>query len=302
MQKTVLKIIIYIASCLIVPFVITMFMTGVCEETGGVETAKTVILQNDRSTQIIDVTEFVTGAVAAYYKAEDSAEFLKAFAVVARTYGEYMKGDGAMVNSADLALTTFSTKEMKAAWGDNYDTYYQAVKKAVDETESQVMTCDGELIMPYFHLISAGMTRKASEKYLAAVDCSGDMDDEHYISIVEYSESDIAAMLKKTYKDITFDGGVAESFQIVDRDDSGYVTELMVGNLTMSGDSLARCLNLPSAGFSVSSTAGNVVFTVKGSGSGYGMSLNNARNQAVDGADYQEILNYYYKNIQITSE
>ncbi len=302
MRKTVLKIIIYIASCLTVPFVITMFMTGVCEETDGVKTAKTVILQNDRSTRITDVTEFVTGAVAAYYKAGDSTEFLKAFAVVARTYGEYMKGDGAMVNSADLALTTLSTEEMKASWGENYDTYYQQVEQAVQETDGQVMTCDGEIIMPYFHLISAGMTRKAAETYLASVECSSDMENEYYISIVEYSESDVSKNLKKSYDDISFSGSVAEAFQIIERDDAGYVTELMVGNVTVSGDELASCLNLPSASFSVSSTAGNVVFTVKGSGSGYGMSLNNARNQAAEGADYQEILNYYYKNIQIISE
>ncbi len=302
MRKTVLKIIIYITSCLIVPFIITMFMTGVCEDTQGSQTAKTVITQNDRVTRITDMTEYVMGAVAAYYKAGDSTEFLKAFAVVARTYGEYVKGDGAMVNSADLALTSFTAKEMKAAWGEDYDTYYQAVKQAVDETEGQTMTCDGELIMPYFHQISAGMTRKASEKYLAAVDCSGDMENEDYISIVEYSESDVSEKLGRKWEDISLEGGVAEAFQIIERDDAGYVSELMVGNITMSGDELASCLGLPSSSFSVSSTAGNVVFTVKGNGSGYGMSLCNARSQAASGAGYQEILNYYYKNIQITGE
>ena len=76
----------------------------------------------------------------------------------------------------------------------------------------------------------------------------------------------------------------------------------MVGNLTLSGDELAEVLSLPSGNFIISSGGDNVIFTVKGIGAGYGMSLYSARKKAASGAGYEEILYYYYKNIQITGE
>lgn len=299
MKKTILYIIIYIAACLAVPYVITMMMTGVSDEGLEEESAKTVILDYDKAVEITDVTDYVTRTVAAYYKAGDSPEFLKAFAVVVRSYVEYAKEDGTTVHSADLALATLTQKDMQNLWGEHYEEYYDIVRLAVNETGNEYMTCSGQAVMPYFHSVSAGRTRNGSESYLASVDSPEDLKAADYINIIEFTETELTGILKEWNGDIILDKSAAASFQIVDRDEAGYVRELMVGNLMVSGGEISRLLSLPSANFMVSASGSKVIFTVKGKGSGYGLSLAGARAKAASGMDYRAILSYYYKNIQL---
>lgn len=299
MKKTFLYTIIYIAACLAVPYVITMLMSGVRDEAKEEESAKNVILNYDKATEITDVTDYVTRTVAAYYKAGDSPEFLKAFAVVVRTYAEYVKEDGATVNSADLALKTLTQKDMQNLWGDKYKENYDLIRLAVNETGGAYMTCDGQVAMPYFHSVNSGKTRNGSERYLVSVDSPEDLKSEDYINLIEYGEDELAKVLKAWNGDIILDKSAAASFQIVDRDEAGYVRELMVGNITASGSEISVLLGLPSSNFMVSSSGGRVIFTVKGKGSGYGLSLAGARAKAASGMGYKEILNYYYKNIRL---
>ena len=60
--------------------------------------------------------------------------------------------------------------------------------------------------------------------------------------------------------------------------------------------------DLNSGNFMISTEGENITFTVKGIGAGYGMSLYTARQKAAAGAGYEEILYYFYKNIELTSE
>ncbi len=302
MKKTVLKIIIYLAGCLIVPFIITMIMTGVSEENRAEPAAKTVILNYDNATEITDVTDYVIRTVAAYYQADDGTEFLKALAVIVRTYVQYAKGDGAMTDTACIALTTLSEADMKAVWGEDYENNLQAVKLAVNETEGEIMTLNQSPILPYFHLLSSGTTRKGNIEYLECVDCSQDMDSEDYLSTVSFDKEELVKKLSSKYSDVQLEENPTDSIQIAGRDDAGYVTEIMVGNITMTGDELADILSLKSSNFIISADGSKTLFTVKGIGSGYGMSLNTGRLQAQKGYSYQEILSFFYKNIQLTSE
>lgn len=299
MKKTFLYIIIYIAACLAVPYVITMLMTGVRGGGQEEETAKTVILNYDKATEITDMTDYVTRTVAAYYRDGDSPEFLKALAVVVRTYAEYAKEDGAEVSSDDLALATLSRKDMEKLWGKDYEKNYDTVRLAVTETGNKYMTCGGQAIMPYFHSVNGGRTRSGSESYLVSVESPEDLKSGDYINIIEYGEEELARTLRSWNSELILDESAAASFQIVDRDEAGYVRELMVGNLTAGGDEMARLLGLPSSNFTVSSSGSRVIFTVKGRGSGYGLSLAGARAKAGAGMSFEEILNYYYKNIRL---
>ena len=56
MRKTILKSVIYIAACLIVPFVITMCMTGNNGRGSGKDAVKTVVKQNDLFIRDMDMT------------------------------------------------------------------------------------------------------------------------------------------------------------------------------------------------------------------------------------------------------
>ena len=72
-----------------------------------------------------------------------------------------------------------------------------------------------------------------------------------------------------------------------------YELEAIVSDGTLNGyfycDSYYNCVYFDD----------NMIFTVKGIGCGYGMSLNTARHKANSGAGYEEILYYFYKNIEL---
>ena len=72
---------------------------------------------------------------------------------------------------------------------------------------------------------------------------------------------------------------------------------IQVGNIVIDGDTFAGILELASPSFTFEETVDGIRFTVKGRGNGYGLSIAGARQKAVEGESYQEILNYYFENI-----
>ena len=77
------------------------------------------------------------------------------------------------------------------------------------------------------------------------------------------------------------------------------LTEIMAGRITTDGETFASCMGLKSSSFTVNISSGNVIFTVKGDGAGYGMSMQR-QNQSIRRCSVQRNSEYYYKNITIT--
>lgn len=302
MRKTVLLFISYFAICLMIPYLVTILMGGSCNGNKSGEVANTVVSTKDIESEITDVTDYTIRTVAAYYKAGDSAEFLKALAIVVRTCSNITKGDGTGNASAAMLPDSYTYKEMQDKWGEYYPAYYEAISEAVKDTEGIIMTMKEGTMLPYFCEISAGYTRSVVNSCLVMTNCSKDLESDDYNTLVSYKQSEVESRIKKKYPDFHYEDKIANAFQIISRDEAGYVTNIMVGNLTLSGDEFAELLSLNSGNFMISAEAENITFTVKGVGLGYGMSLYTARQKAAAGAGYEEILYYFYKNIVLTSE
>ena len=287
MKKTVLIVLLYFIGCLLIPCLVTLAIGDDKEEVKKVDkTQGAAVIETETA------EDYIIRTVASYYEEGDGGEFLKALAIVVRTYdalGEYL----------DFTPTTLTYQELKTKWGDYYSANLEAVTAAVNATEGIVMVLESGELLPYFCKISAGYTRGKDNSCLAMVNCSEDLNAPEYMTVVSYTHSEVVDKLQTGYPDIALDGGIADSFQVVSRDEAGYVTEVMVGNLTISGDELASVLALNSANFMVTPGNENMVFTVKGIGNGYGMSLYTARQKALNGAGYKEILFYFYKNIAL---
>ena len=299
MGKTVFIFILYFAICLMIPYLITITMGGSCKGSKTTGIANTVNPTQGMESEITDVTDNIIRTVSAYYKAGDSAEFLKALAIVVRTYENTMKGDGTGKAPAAFVPNEFTYSEMMSEWGDYYPAYYEAVSEAVLATDGISMNVREGRMLPYFCELSAGYTRAIPDSCLIMTGCEQDLQSSDYLSIVTYSKSDVSAKIQSKYSDIKFKGEISESIQVISRDEAGYVSEIMVGNLTLSGDELANILDLKSSNFMITSGDDNMIFTVKGIGCGYGMSLHTARQKANAGASYEEILYYFYKNIEL---
>lgn len=287
MKKTIILILLYFCACLLIPCLVTLAIGDMDKKT----IASLATVNEEAREQ--DVEDFVIRAVATYYEEGDSADFLRALAIVMRTYGE-------ISSKTDNKLQILTYTELRAKWGEYYSSNYEAVVAAVADTEGIVMESETVEVLPYFCEISAGYTRGKENTCLAMANCSDDLQSSEYMSVVSYNDSQLNSMLKEKYPELKFEGKISESFQVISRDEAGYVDNLMIGNLTISGDELAKVLSLNSGNFMVTSNDDGMIFTVKGVGDGYGMSLYTARAKANKGAGYREILFYFYKNITLS--
>ena len=70
----------------------------------------------------------------------------------------------------------------------------------------------------------------------------------------------------------------------------------------MAGEEFRKVLDLNSSCFTIEESEGKIRITTKGLGHGIGLSQFNANEMAKNGDDYQKILTYYFKNIELVNE
>ena len=110
------------------------------------------------------------------------------------------------------------------------------------------------------------------------------MDVEECIQRLKAGDSDFEASAQ-TFKD---------TVQILEKDESGYVLSIQLGNKTFSGEQLRSLLDLPSAAFEVRAKRKTITFDVTGCGHGVGLSQQGALIMAEEGRNYEEILTWYF--------
>lgn len=301
----------FIAGCLtavfFIPFVITLILNGVGLEkdkiglallsgvTGNREAKNTVTMSYSVGTEEMDIDEYIIGVLVPAYDYCINDEFVKTMAVMCRTYIKYCNAKGIMCN-ADFYTDT----GMEERWGEEWEKKKSSITALVEQTRGEYLTCGGEVIYPYFHMLTSGYTRNLREPaaYLCEVVQTEDSLEEGYISVAEFTDKEFAALLKKNISGLYFDdSGAASQLQIIEKTTGGYVVFIQAGNIIVDGDSFCDMLGLASPSFTYSATEGGIRFTVKGQGCGYGLSVAGAKRRAENGTSYREILNYYFENI-----
>src|SRR5699024_8414720 len=85
------------------------------------------------------------------------------------------------------------------------------------------------------------------------------------------------------------------------RTEGNRVAELSLGEHSISGRDVREKLELRSSDFTIKQKDNHLIFTTKGFGHGIGMSQYGADGMAKDGKSYQDIVKYYYKDVEISS-
>lgn len=293
---------------LLIPYVATLAWTGRVE--GNLESkepsGKTVLLDRGSTLSRVDLEEYLIGVLAVQIPAGYEEETLKAQAVIARTYLCKQMKDGSEVAESALDLDYLEENQMEELWGENrYLEYYKKLRDAVNETRGQVIRYDGELIDPLFHRISAGSTRIGDElhPYLQAVDASQDVEAEDYMTLTVFTPEEFASCLNSMSDSPELSADRAFSdFQIVEKEQGGYVGAVQAGSKTYTGEEIRAALGLPSSAFTLEEYEGNIRCVTKGQGHGYGFDQYGADCKAKEGAAAADLLKFYYKNIVVNSE
>ena len=271
-----------------------------------------VFMTTENETEVMDMRDYIIGAVAAEVPASYNDEAIKAQALAAVTFAEYKKRNGTEsgIQGADISDDSskhqgYMTKEeMKEKWGDAYDVYYKKIADAVDDVIDKVIVYDDEPIMAAYHAISSGKTESAENmwgediEYLVSTDSDWDTQSTRYKSEVILSSEDIEKLMKFT-DNADFSTEKEDWIKITEVSESGTVLEASVCGIELTGMEVRNLFSLRSPVFSVEYSDGEYVFTVSGYGHGVGMSQNGANCMAENGSTYEEIINHYYKGVTI---
>lgn len=253
----------------------------------------------DNSRQDEDLLAVFIGILAQQMPADYEEEALKAQAILVRTNYEYALAQG---DQPQQGLDTLRLQEMFGQ--ENYAAYYEKLKSCIKQTNGLILTYQGSLVDCPFSAVSAGYTRGAQggQEYLKSVESKCDVRSEDYLKVVFYEKDDFIRLVQQNYPgaELTEDT-LMEQIIIEEREDSGYVKTIRLGNLTLDGEEFRNACGWNSVAFYIKEVDGKIRVVTKGLGHGYGMSCFGANEMAKEGKSAEEILSYYFSGMELTT-
>ncbi|AOR22611.1 stage II sporulation protein D [Clostridium taeniosporum] len=264
----------------------------------------------------IDIEEYIIGVVASEMPANFDEEALKAQAVAARTYYinkvnnpcKQAENNGGEICDTTHCQVYMDKSERMDKWSKkDRNNNWEKIKKAVKDTEGQVLTYDGKVLeYPQFFAISSGKTESAKDvfsndvPYLKSTDSRGEEEAPKYKSTVEFKMSEFIKKLKQKYPKIDLSkNNINSSMNIESYTDSGAVKALKICDKTIKGTEFRTLFNLNSTNFNWMIKDGKIKINCTGYGHGVGMSQWGANAMAKEGKKYDEILRHYYTGVDI---
>jgi stage II sporulation protein D len=266
------------------------------------ETEKVVKLLDSNEILTLSLEDYVLGVVACEMPASYELEALKAQAVASRTYAlEKMSGN----NVYDLENSTnnqcyHDINKLKEKWGNNFNKYYNKIKEAINDTSDEYMTYEGNIIKAFYFSTSNGYTENVKDvfgselDYLVSVDSSWDKNNKNFERTIELS---IEEFLNK----LGINDNEIKNIDIIERTSSNRIKTIVINNQSFKGTTFRKLLGIRSTDANIEIKDNKVFITTKGYGHGVGLSQYGANEMAKQGHTYDEILKYYYKNIEINS-
>ena len=269
------------------------------EETPKYEYSKyaTIKLYHTKTSEVeeLSLDEYLYGVVSSEMPANFEKEALKAQAVVARTYTLYQiinsngkHGEAGICDDSACCQAWISKEDRIAKWDANEaEANWEKIVDAVDSTQGQIITYNGEPIDAFFHSNSGGVTETAANvwggtnyPYLQSVETSGEDGYSQYNSEVEISKEELIEKLKQKHSDISINFDEQDCIKIIDYTESGRVKTMKFGNVEIAGTEVRSLLGLKSTNFSFEITENSIKFFVIGYGHGVGMSQTGADSMA----------------------
>ncbi len=262
------------------------------------EEVKEIVVNLSKDNEIIKLSlnDYLIGVVGQEMPASFNIEALKAQAIAARTFAyNYMNDD--VINIKETAQSYISIDKMREKWGSDYETYYNKIKSAVLDTNNLVIKYDDNIIKSYYYAISNGKSEDSiavfNEElpYLKVVDSNFDEEVKNFEVTTSFTSDNFCNLL--SINPCSIDIG-----NII-RDDSNRVSKIIINNKEYLGTDIRKLLSLRSTDFEIKLLDNSVEIITKGYGHGVGMSQYGANYLANNGYSYEEILKYYYKDVEI---
>lgn len=317
------KIVFYLIFIIILTFTMPLIFTNPfkTEETVANEIEKfdygkyssiNLLHRDTGEVEQIDLDTYLYGVVASEMPATFELEALKAQAVVARTYTIYQIKNGSKHENADVCDSSYccqawiSKENRMARWEeDKAEEYWNKILEAVNTTKGKIIFYEGEPINALFHSNSGGSTEISLNvwggnfPYFQTVETSGEESYSSYSSEVEISKDDLIKKMLERYSDFKIDFSDNNCINIEEYTSSGRISKISIGNKQISGVEARSIFGLKSAKFNFEILENSIKFSVLGYGHGVGLSQCGSDVLAKNGKNYEEIIRYYYKDVEI---
>lgn len=260
----------------------------------------------------MSMADFLIGVVAAEMPVSFAPQALQAQAVAARTFTLYRKQNAGPNRhpEADIcgnyacckAYASYDT--LRERWGNDFDTHRATITRAVLETDGVILLYNNSPILAAFHAASSGFTEAAESiwnprPYLQSVrsfESPWDVPRYEYSRILPLEEFRAAILAAHPTANLPPDNA-ANWITNQTYTESGRLSALDIGGVTLAGIELRSLLNLRSTAVDFTFSEDAVTITTRGHGHGIGMSQYGANTLAGLGFDYRAILAWYYTDI-----
>lgn len=250
----------------------------------------------------ISLEEYVPAVTASQISWDSPKEAIKAQSIIARTNLYIRQREGKETEVLETAADNIKSMKMDGQELERFLIF----QDAADQTGGLVLKLNDKLKEIPYHSLSQGKTRDGAEVlgesygYIPSVDTPEAIDSPLYVEGCYFSVQELENRLKEKYPGFVF--GENGTVEIKNTDSTGYVTEMQIGTQVFPGEEVKEALGLPSSCFTIQQLEGEIRFLCKGIGHGMGMSQYTAGKMAEQGKDYQEILSYFFPELQISEE
>jgi len=258
---------------------------------------ETRLINNDSDLTVINevnVEHYLYSVVGSEMMASWPLEALKAQAVAARSYALYKQNHS--VNSVfDLKSTTAS----QVYKGINSET--PSTHQAVNQTQGQVLTHQGNVILAAFHSSSGGHTEDVEDVWNRPLPyLRGVVDYDQTAPVYQWQQTFSG---KKMGRQLEEDVGQVQELIPQQRTPQGRIVNLKVvgdrATKTISGNAFRQALDLRSTLFDIHQTGQRFIISGRGFGHGIGLSQWGAYYLAKQGVNYRQILGHYYAQVKL---
>ncbi len=247
----------------------------------------------------LNMIDYLIGVVSSEMPASFNLEALKAQSVLARTYALKAKQTGKKLTDTVSTQSYIDIDQMKNKWGNSFNTYYNKIKNAVENTNGEYLSYNGNYIEALYHSTNNGKTESSLDvfgnyyPYLISVSSEYDKNSSSYLRTINMPLDTISNKLGLSLNNDSV-------ISILSYTDGGNIKEININGNNFSGKKVRELLGLRSADFDISISDNNANITTRGYGHGVGMSQYGANGMANTGYGYKDILSHYYPGTTLT--
>ena len=247
----------------------------------------------------LNMTDYLIGVISSEMPASFNLEALKAQSVLARTYALKAKQTGKKLTDTVSTQSYIDMDQMKNKWGNSFNTYYNKIKNAVENTNGEYLSYNGNYIEALYHSTNNGKTESSLDvfgnyyPYLISVSSEYDKNASSYLKAISMPIDTISNKLGLSLNNDSV-------ISILSYTDGGNIKEININGNNFSGKKIRELLGLRSADFDISISDNNANITTRGYGHGVGMSQYGANGMANAGYGYKDILSHYYPGTTLT--